>query len=86
MSDKAASSDPTPDQEIFEHLYKDRHDRLLSSITGMVRDRERAEDITASAFETAWEKRSQFRGDSSLATWLHTIAASVALNGMRKVK
>ena len=34
----------------------------------------------------AFDRLDRFRGDSSLATWLHTIAVSVALNGMRKVK
>ena len=83
MSDKAAS-DPTTDQEIFEHLYKDRHDRLLASIAGMVRDRDRAEDLTAEAFQTAWEKRAQFRGDSSLGTWLYSIGLNAARESWRQ--
>jgi RNA polymerase sigma factor (sigma-70 family) len=72
MSDKART-DQIADQEIFESLYKERHGRLLASLIGMVRDRGRAEDIAAAAFQTAWEKRTQFRGDSSLATWLYAI-------------
>jgi len=40
---------------------------------------------------TAWylggsfSRLSQYRGDASLSTWLHTIATSVSLNGMRSV-
>ena len=77
MSDEPTTG-PATDREIFEDLHKDRHDRLVSSLTGMVRDRDRAEDIASRAFQTAWEKRAQFRGDSSLATWLYAIALNAA--------
>jgi RNA polymerase sigma factor (sigma-70 family) len=78
------STDPLTDRAVFENLYKDRHDGLLASVIGMVRDRERAEDITAAAFQTAWEKRAQFRGDSSLATWLHAIGLNIARRSWRE--
>ena len=74
----------TPDQKTFEKLYKQGRDRLLASITGMVRDRDRAEDITAAAFEKAWEKRAQFRGDSSLGTWLYAIGLNAARQSWRQ--
>jgi len=45
-----------------------------------------AADFTQETFIRAFERLEQFRGDASLATWLHMIAVSVALNGMRKVK
>ena len=45
-----------------------------------------AQDFTQDAFIRAFERLHEFRGDSSFATWLHTIAVSVAMNGMRKVK
>lgn len=78
MSD-STPADSITDQEIFEDLYKQGRDRLLASLTGMVRDRDRAEDITAAAFERAWEKRAQFRGESSPGTWLHAIGRNAAL-------
>ena len=83
MSDNAPP-DPTADQEIFEHLFRQRHDRLLTSLTSLVNDRARAEDIAAIAFQTAWEKRAQFRGDSSLATWLYAISRIAAQQSWRK--
>jgi len=52
----------------------------------MAGDADLAADFTQEAFIRAFGRLEQFRGDSSLATWLHTIAVSVALNGMRKVK
>src|SRR5713226_17525 len=83
MSDKT-TTDQITDQEIFENLYKHRRDRLLASITGMVRDRDRAEDITAAAFQTAWEKRAQFRGEASLGTWLYAIGLNAARRSGRQ--
>lgn len=43
-----------------------------------------AKDFTQEAFLRAWQKLDQFRGDSAFSTWLHSIAVSVALNGIRK--
>src|SRR5947209_5444409 len=83
MSD-STPADPITDQEIFENLYKQGRDRLLASLTGMVRDRNRAEEITAAAFQSAWEQRSQFRGDSSLGTWLYAIALNTARRSWRQ--
>jgi RNA polymerase sigma-70 factor (ECF subfamily) len=42
--------------------------------------------LTQETFIRAFERLGQFRGDSSMATWLHSIAVSVTLNGLRKVK
>src|SRR5258706_16114432 len=82
MSD--AKNDPQKDREIFETLYRQGRHRLLASLAGLVRDRDRAEDITASAFHTAWEKRAQFRGDSSLGTWLYAIGRNAARRSWRE--
>jgi RNA polymerase sigma-70 factor, ECF subfamily len=57
--------------------------RLMHRIAG---DGDLAADFTQETFIRAFQRLEQFRGDSSLATWLHTIGVSVALNGMRKVK
>jgi len=82
MSVNDTSRHPT-DQVAFQNLYDNHRERLLASVTGMVRDKNRAEDITAAAFQIAWEKRAQFRGQSSLATWLHAIAFNEARRGWR---
>ena len=52
----------------------------------MAGDADLAADLTQETFIRAFDRLSQYRGDSSLGTWLHTIGVSVALNGMRKVK
>jgi RNA polymerase sigma factor (sigma-70 family) len=62
------------DVQSFEALHRTYYGRLLSSVSGMVRDRDRAEDITAKAFNIGWHKREQFRGEASAYTWLQAIA------------
>ena len=64
----------TLDAQSFDALHRTYRDRLLSSVTGMVRDHDKAEEITAKAFHLGWAKREQFRGEASPYTWLHAIA------------
>jgi RNA polymerase sigma-70 factor, ECF subfamily len=65
----------------------DRHvDRVYRLAFRMAGDETLARDFTQDAFVRAFERLRDFRGDSSLATWLHAIATSVVLNGLKKVK
>jgi len=45
-----------------------------------------AQDFTQDTFVRAFERLDGFRGDAAFSTWLHTIANSVILSGLRKVK
>ena len=45
-----------------------------------------AEDLTQDIFVRAWERLTMFRGQSSLATWLHRLATNVVLERMRANK
>jgi len=65
-------------QEEFETIYGQCRERLLNSMTTVLRDRNAAEDVTAIAFARALEKRSDFRGESSLYTWVYKIALNEA--------
>ena len=67
-------------------LYDAHVERIYRLMHRMAGDGDLAADFTQETFIRAFQRLEQFRGDSSLATWLHTIAVSVALNGMRKVK
>ncbi|MEP6492933.1 MAG: sigma-70 family RNA polymerase sigma factor [bacterium] len=72
---------------IAERALYDAHvDRVYRLMYRMAGDGDLAADFTQETFIRAFDRLEQFRGDSSLATWLHTIAVSVALNGMRKVQ
>ena len=61
----------------------DRVYRLAYRLTG---DDQLAQEFTQDAFVRAFEQLGSFRGEAKLSTWLHTIATSVVLNGLRKVK
>src|SRR5690606_17841155 len=65
----------------------DRHalrvHRVVFRICG---DDELACDLTQDVFVKAFAQLRTFRGDSAFTTWLHRIAVTTALNGMRKVK
>lgn len=50
----------------------------------MAGEEQLAKDFTQEAFLRAYRKLDQFRGDAKFSTWLHSIAVSVALNGIRK--
>ncbi|MDQ2700778.1 MAG: sigma-70 family RNA polymerase sigma factor [Actinomycetota bacterium] len=69
----------------FEHLYRQSRDDLYSYVTGLLRDRVAAEDVTALAFEKAYAKWDRFdpaRG--SARGWLFGIARNAALDELRK--
>ena len=72
------------DSAAFEKLYRNNRDRiygLLWRICGG--DATLAEDLLQDAFIRAWQKLPSFRGESRFATWLHRLAANVALSDRR---
>jgi len=77
------------DAEGFAQVHSQYRDRVVQSIAGMVRDREKAQDIAGRAFETAWEKRDGFRGEALPSTWIAAIArreAWLSQNRERRIK
>ncbi len=72
---------------VAERALYDRHvDRIYRLAFRMAGDDTLARDFTQDTFVRAFSKLGDFRGDSSLATWLHAIATSVILNGLKKVR
>src|SRR5262249_31666097 len=67
-------------------LYDAHVDRIYRLMHRMAGDGDLAADFTQETFIRAFQRLEQFRGDSSLPPWLHTIARSVALNGVGEVK
>jgi RNA polymerase sigma-70 factor (ECF subfamily) len=67
-------------------LYDTHVDRVYRLMFRMAGEPDLAADFTQETFIRGFERLSQYRGDSSLGTWLHAIGVSVALNGLRKVK
>lgn len=73
------------DQVAFRALYDANVDRIFRLAYRMAGEEELARDFTQEAFVRAWQRLDQYRGDAAFSTWLHAIAVSVALNGLRKV-
>ncbi|HUF36743.1 MAG TPA: sigma-70 family RNA polymerase sigma factor [Gemmatimonadales bacterium] len=67
-------------------LYDAHVDRVFRLVYRMVGDPDRAQDWVQETFIRAFERLGQFRGESSLSTWLCSIAVSITLNGLRRVK
>ncbi len=71
------------DERAFRALYDLHVDRIYRLTYRMAGEAELAQDYTQEAFVRAYQRLAQFRGDSAFSTWLHQIAVSVALNGLR---
>jgi RNA polymerase sigma-70 factor (ECF subfamily) len=67
-------------------LYEAHVDRVYRLAYRMAGDDELAREFTQETFIRAFERLASFRGEAALSTWLHAIATSVVLNGLRKVK
>jgi RNA polymerase sigma-70 factor (ECF subfamily) len=79
---RVLAGDPTAERALYD-AHVDRVFRLTYRLAG---DADLAQDFTQETFVRAFNKLHEFEGRSALATWLHAIAVSVSLNGMRKVK
>ena len=79
---RVLAGDPSAERAMYD-AYVDRVFRLVYRMAG---DMDRAQDYTQETFIRAFSRLATFRGDSSLSTWLGSIAISVTLNGLRKVR
>ena len=80
-----AAEAPSEAELAFERLYRSSRDDVYAYAPGLLRDRAAAEDVTATAFERAYRKRSRFdpqRGEPR--AWLFGIARNAALDELRR--
>ncbi len=82
LVERIVNGDPKAQRELYESNV-DRVYRLAYRLAG---EDELARDFTQLTFIRAFEKIGDFRFESSLSTWLHTIGVSITLNGLRKIK
>lgn len=68
----------------FDRLYRDSHDRLLRTLTAMLRDRDAAEDCVQETFVKAFRAWPRWRPDAPAEAWLHRIAVNVATSHRRR--
>lgn len=63
----------------FQKIHDEFRPRIFHYLSGMV-GKDNAEDLTQVVFEKVSRGLSNFRGESSLATWIYRIATNVALD------
>jgi RNA polymerase sigma-70 factor (ECF subfamily) len=76
----------TGDEAAFRSLYDAHVDRVYRLAYRMAGEDDLARDFTQETFVRVHQRLGQFRGESAFGTWLHAIAVSVSLNGLRKRK
>ena len=79
---RVLAGDPSAERALYD-AHVDRVFRLVYRMAG---DLERAQDYTQETFIRAFDRLSGFRGEAALSTWLASIAISITLNGLRKVR
>jgi RNA polymerase sigma-70 factor (ECF subfamily) len=67
----------------FDEVVRVYRSRILRFLLSSLADRDAAESLTQECFMKAWSARHQFRGDSSLSTWLTRIAVNLMRDHLR---
>lgn len=67
----------------FDEVVRVYRPRILRFLLSSLADRDAAEALTQDCFLKAWSARHQFRGDSSLSTWLTRIAVNLMRDHLR---
>ncbi len=91
------SPDRTPERELISRvllgdriaargLYEAHVDRVHRVVYRLCGDAELAAELTQETFVRAFRQLAAFRGDAAFGTWLHRVAVTTAINGLRKVR
>jgi len=68
------------DEEAFGEIIARHRAKTLAIALSVLRNHADAEEVAQDTFIRAYRNLARFRGDSSLATWLHRIAVNLARN------
>lgn len=74
------------DRAAGRRFYDEYATRIYRLVYRMTADAQLAQDLTQDIFIRAFKALEDFRGESSLFTWLHQIAVRMTLNALRTVK
>jgi RNA polymerase sigma-70 factor (ECF subfamily) len=72
------------DRRAFELLYRLQFPSIARQVAVLVRDRERAEDVTAQTFLLAWKGLPSLRRADRFDSWLSRIAHHAAMSELRQ--
>lgn len=73
-----------PSLDAFHQVLASRGGRWYRACLRVTGDAGLAEDAVQEALLKAWDKRSTFRGEAELDTWIHRIALNAAIDLLRK--
>ncbi len=74
------------DESAFNELVLRYQEKIYWVARRFTNDHDNADDITQEVFCKMYESLREFRGDSSVYTWLYRIAVNVSLNLLRRQK
>ncbi len=74
------------DKHAFYQLYQQFVGRVYAICWRLLANKQHAEDASQEVFIKLWQQLPSFRGDSSFATWLHSIATRTAIDHWRQQK
>lgn len=74
------------DRQAFETLVRRYQNKVHNFISKMTNDAEDAEDLTQETFVKAYLSLGNFRGESSVQTWLYRIATNLCIDRSRRRK
>ncbi len=72
------------DEEAIREIMRIYKNRIFNFVMRIVKDREKAMDITQEVFIRAYFKINSFKKGSKLSTWLFTIASNLSRSELRK--
>ena len=71
------------DVDAFERIYRGHVGRVHALALRLTGDRAHAAELTQDVFVRAWERLAAFRGESTLASWLHRLTVNELLQEVR---
>lgn len=74
------------DVAAFESLYRAHAPAVYALCRRMTGDEHEARELLQDVFIRTWQRLPTFRGQSTLATWMHRLAVNVVLERMRSNK
>jgi RNA polymerase sigma-70 factor (ECF subfamily) len=72
--------------EDFDRLYRDTYARLVGTLTGVLRDRDAAEDCVQEAYVRAFRHWKDWKPEAPAEAWLHRIALNVAFSERKRAR
>jgi RNA polymerase sigma-70 factor (ECF subfamily) len=70
----------------FTTVFDTHKKRVYNTVLSLLQNREEAEDVVQEVFVKVYETLPQFKGDSSLSTWIYRIAVNKSLDFLKAKK